>query len=220
MSSQQSSTALADAWARQSEHLLDGALAINRAVLDAFGLPATVSGAGVDATGDATTPAGNGTASTGGATAATVEPGMDHGEWEIEVSAGERDALGVGDRVRFTKTVTDADVRRFAAASGDTNPVHLDPEFAGEARFGERIVHGTLVSGLISAALARLPGGVIYLSQDVEFLEPVAIGDRLTADCEIVEELGGDQYRLLTRIIDGGTTVVDGEAVVLIDELP
>ena len=88
-------------------------------------------------------------------------------------------------------------------------------------RFGGRIVHGTLVSGLISAALARLPGLTIYLSQDLEFLKPVEIGDRLTAVVEIVEDIGNGRYRLTTSVEnEDAEPVIDGEAVVIIDEPP
>jgi acyl dehydratase len=138
--------------------------------------------------------------------------------WHVELDTGEE--LTVGDTVEFSKTISDADVRRFAVSSGDTNPLHLDEEFAEQTRFKGRIAHGTLVGGLISAALARLPGLTIYLSQDLEFHGPVRIGDRVTAECEIVEDLGHDQYRLTTTVSDGEEIVIDGEAVVLIDERP
>ena len=195
MSSEPRHRTLTDAWLRSSTRYLDSVLAANRAALAAFGV------APEDDTAD-------------------VLPGEERPEWNVELTEHRRDALSVGDRVRFTKTLTDDDVHAFAEASGDTNPLHLDEEYAEETRFGERIAHGTLVSGLISAALARLPGLVIYLSQDVEFHNPVGIGDRVTADCEIVEDLGGHRYRLTTTITDetDGSTAIDGEAVVLLDE--
>jgi acyl dehydratase len=149
-----------------------------------------------------------------------IEPDEDLPEWHVSLSEDHPDYLGVGDRAEFTKTISDDDVRQFAAASGDTNPLHLDDEFAEGTRFRGRIAHGTLVGSLISAALARLPGLTIYLSQDLEFHNPVRIGDRLTAECEIVEDLGDDQYRLTTRVLDEDEVAIDGEAVVLIDELP
>jgi acyl dehydratase len=143
-----------------------------------------------------------------------VEPGVDHAGWESNAPDGE---VGEGDSITFTKTIHDEDVRRFAASSGDTNPLHLDEDFAEETRFEGRIAHGILVSGTISAALARIPGDVVYLSQDLEFLAPVDIGDRVTADCSIAEDLGNNQYRLSTTVTnEDGDTVIDGEAVVLI----
>jgi acyl dehydratase len=61
----------------------------------------------------------------------------------------------------------------------------------------------------------------IYLSQDLEFRRPASIGEELTAVCEIVEDLGDNQYRLTTEVRNAdGETVIDGEAVVLIDDLP
>ena len=144
-----------------------------------------------------------------------------HEEWTMERSTEGEEHLGVGDVIRFTKQITEEDVLTFAGISGDTNRLHLDDEFAGETRFGRRIAHGTLVSGLISSALARLPGMTVYLSQDLRFLKPVDIGSVLTAVVEVVEDLGDDRYRLDTTVETAdGTTVIDGEAVVLIDPAP
>ncbi|WP_408957884.1 MaoC family dehydratase [Natrinema sp. 74] len=151
-------------------------------------------------------------------------PSIDYSDldWQFDRTVDDPDHISVGDTVTFEKALSDEDVRAFAAVSGDTNRLHLDEAFASDTRFGERIVHGTLASGLISAALARLPGLTIYLSQDLEFSGPVGIGDRVSARVEIVENLGNDQYRLETvvRDEDDDATVIDGEAVVLIDDLP
>ena len=192
---------LFDTWMRTSELFVDSVVAANRATAAAFGVPMAeeTNGAGDLDTED------------------RLEPDEDLPEWETETTVHSRADLGVGDSVRFTKTVTERDVERFAAASGDTNPLHLDEEYAKGTRFKGRIAHGTLVSGLISAALARFPGNVIYLSQDLEFLKPVRIGDRITAEVDIVEEFDDDRFRLTTRVLSGEETVIDGEAVVLID---
>jgi len=145
-------------------------------------------------------------------------------DWTFEHADETGDADGVvsvGDTIRFSKTLTEREIREFADASGDTNRLHLDDDFAEQTRFGRRIVHGTLVSGLISAALARLPGLTIYLSQDLQFLGPVDIGETVTAICEVVEDLGDGRYRLTTVVEDeDGETVIDGEAIVLIDDAP
>lgn len=141
------------------------------------------------------------------------------GEFELHIQ--DPGSLSVGDRSVFHKPLSDGDVRRFAEASGDTNALHLSDEFAAQTRFGRRIVHGTLVSGTISAALAALPGLTIYLSQNIEFLGPVDIGEAVTATCEIVEHLDRDRYRLTTQVeTDADEMVVDGSAEVLIDPLP
>lgn len=141
------------------------------------------------------------------------------GEFDLDIT--DPDSLRVGDRVEFRQTLSDDDVRKFAEATGDTNALHLNDAFADETRFGGRIVHGTLVSGLISAALACLPGLSIYLSQHLTFDGPVRIGESLTATCEIEKDLEGDRYRLATKISNGdGDRVLDGTATVLVDQLP
>jgi CBS domain-containing protein/acyl dehydratase len=141
-------------------------------------------------------------------------------DWTFEY-AGHEESIDVGDVLRFSKTLAEHEVEEFADASGDTNRLHLDEDYAAGTRFGRRIVHGTLVAGTISAALARLPGLIIYLSQEMSYLGPVDIGDRVTAECEVVEDIGNRRYRLSTRVADGdGETVIDGEAVVLADPIP
>ncbi|WP_137290957.1 CBS domain-containing protein [Natronorubrum halophilum] len=142
-------------------------------------------------------------------------------DWEFEYRGEDETTVSVGDVARFSKKISDDDVERFAEITGDTNRLHLDEDYAAETRFGERIVHGVLANGLISAALARLPGLTIYLSQESSFLAPLSIGEQVTATCEIVADLGGAKYRIETAVTDGdGTTVLEGDAVVLIDDLP
>jgi len=141
-------------------------------------------------------------------------------DWSFEY-VGHPGSIEVGDAVRFSKPLDESEVDAFADASGDTNRLHLDDEYARGTRFGRRVVHGTLVAGVVSAALARLPGLVVYLSQEVSYLGPVDVGERVTAECEVVEEVGEDRYRLTTTVTDGDDdAVLDGEAVVLTDPIP
>ncbi|RZV10948.1 MaoC family dehydratase [Natrinema hispanicum] len=197
---------MTDAWSAMTRGFLRTATAANRAAVSAM-LPSTEESNGAEVN-----------------RIAPSIPSIEYSDldWQFDRTVDDPDYISVGDTVTFEKTLSDEDIRAFAAVSGDTNRLHLDEEFASETRFGERIVHGTLVSGLISAALARLPGLTIYLSQDLEFSGPVGIGDSVSARVEVVESLGNDQYRLetLVRDEDDDTTVINGEAVVLIDDLP
>jgi len=149
-----------------------------------------------------------------------VDTAYENDDWEYEYP-GDESGVTVGDTAKFTKELTEADVEAFAEASGDTNRLHLDEEYAAGTRFGGRIAHGTLVAGVISAALARLPGLVIYLSQDVSYLGPVPLDTRVTAECEVVERMGGNRFRLTTVVRrPDGEEVIDGEAVVISDAIP
>jgi 3-hydroxybutyryl-CoA dehydratase len=127
----------------------------------------------------------------------------------------------VGEQASFTKTVTEADVTTFAGLIGDFNPLHVDAEYARKSRFGRRIAHGMLAGGLISAVLGnRLPGpGSIYLSQQIEFLAPVYIGDTITATAEVTE--WRSDKRIITLKTDclnqDQVQVVTGKAVLMVE---
>jgi 3-hydroxybutyryl-CoA dehydratase len=131
------------------------------------------------------------------------------------------DEMHVGDVAELAKTVTESDIALFAGVTGDFNPVHIDAEAAKQSVFGERIAHGMLSAGFISAVIGmRLPGsGSIYLSQTLRFTKPVRIGDTVTARVEVLEVLTAKRrVRLATSCRNqNGEVVVDGEAVVMLD---
>lgn len=155
----------------------------------------------------------------GGVRAPRLSSDSTSGTFELHVHHD--DHVDVGDEVILTKTIAEEDVNRFAVATSDTNALHLNEYFASRTRFGNRIVHGTLVAGLISAALASLPGITIYLSQSLEFRGPVFIGETITARCRINEWIEDNKYRLTTRVEnETGEAVITGSATVLVDELP
>lgn len=128
--------------------------------------------------------------------------------------------LSVGMSASFAKTVTEADIVNFAGVSGDTNPVHLNQDFAAATMFGGRIAHGMLSAGFISTVFGtRLPGpGCIYLSQDLRFKAPVKIGDTVTATVtirEIVQEKARIVFDTVCKV--GDKVVVEGEAKLMVD---
>jgi len=129
------------------------------------------------------------------------------------------DDLEVGTTGVFGKTVTEADITNFAGVSGDTNPVHLNAEFAATTRFGARIAHGMLSASFISAVLGtKLPGpGCIYLSQNLKFVAPVNIGDTVVAHVTVTE-LRPEKRRAMLKTVCtvGETVVIDGEAMVYV----
>ena len=127
------------------------------------------------------------------------------------------DAIQTGGQANVEKTVTEDDVRVFARISGDTNPVHLDEEYAKGTIFRGRVAHGMLTAALISTVLGtKLPGpGTIYLHQTLKFLAPVRLGDTVLAEVEV---LGKDsekrRLRLATRCRVQDKVVLEGEALV------
>jgi 3-hydroxybutyryl-CoA dehydratase len=125
--------------------------------------------------------------------------------------------LSVGLTAKFSKTVTEADIVLFAAVTGDTNPMHLDAEYAATTIFKERIAHGMLAAGLITKVLGtQLPGpGTIYMSQNLKFRAPVKIGETVTATVEVMA-LHPDKHRATLRTVCTvkGEPVLEGEAYV------
>ncbi|NNG06080.1 MAG: MaoC family dehydratase [Inquilinus sp.] len=127
--------------------------------------------------------------------------------------------LAVGMSASFAKTLTDADIILFSGVSGDTNPVHLNEEYARETLFKGRISHGMLSAGFISAVLGtKLPGpGAIYISQSLRFTAPVRAGDTVTARCTVTEIVPEKRRAVLkTECLVGGKVVIDGEATVMV----
>ena len=127
------------------------------------------------------------------------------------------EAIKIGDVATYTKVITRDMVETFAAISGDTNPVHIDEEYAKETVFKENIAHGILVTGLISKILGcDLPGyGAIYVSQQVNFLRPVKIGDEITAKVEVLAKEDKRRYVTFKTTCENqlGKLVIKGEAV-------
>ncbi len=127
--------------------------------------------------------------------------------------------LSVGMSAEFAKTITEADILLFGAATGDNQAVHFDEEYASKTRFKGRIAHGMLSAGVISAAIGnRLPGpGAIYVSQTLKFKAPVRAGDTVRAKVTI-KEIFPEKKRVLLDTVASvkDTTVLEGEATVMV----
>lgn len=128
------------------------------------------------------------------------------------------DQMKIGDSAQFGKTFSETDIYLFAGISGDFNPSHVNEPFAQKTFFKTRVAHGMLTGSLISTIVGTmLPGpGSIYVSQELNFLIPVLIGDTITARAEVVE-LNREKNRvtLTTECFNQkGDKVLSGKAVV------
>lgn len=107
----------------------------------------------------------------------------------------------------------------FSGVSGDTNPVHLDQDYAKATRFGAKIAHGMLIGSFISNVIGtRMPGeGSIYMKQEMTFLRPVYYGDRITVEIAL-KALQKDRNRAVLSTDcynQKGEKVLAGEALVM-----
>lgn len=121
---------------------------------------------------------------------------------------------GPGDSATAERTVTEARIEAYADLIGDDNPLHCEPAYAAEGLFGGIVAHGMFGAGIISAALADLPGDIVYVSQDLDFVAPVRPGDTVTATVEVREELQEGRLRVETTV-ETDQPVITGEAEVL-----
>ena len=127
--------------------------------------------------------------------------------------------LSVGMSAEFAKTITEADILLFGAATGDNQALHFDEEYAAKTQFKGRIAHGILSAGVISAALGnRLPGpGAVYVAQTLRFKAPVRAGDTLHAKVTIKELLPEKKRVVLDTVASvKDTTVLVGEATMMV----
>ncbi|MAL78665.1 MAG: acyl dehydratase [Sneathiella sp.] len=129
--------------------------------------------------------------------------------------------LKVGMTAVYAKTITEADILLYAGVSGDTNPVHLNAEFAEKTIFKERIAHGMLSAGLLSTVFGtKLPGpGAIYMNQSLNFKAPVCIGDTVVASVSL-REISGKKVTFDCACTIGETVVLDGEATLMVSRRP
>ena len=124
----------------------------------------------------------------------------------------------VGDKASRTRRVRPEDIELFTELTGDRNPLHYDADAAARSRFGGIIVQGGVTSGLLNAVVAEdLPGpGSVFLHVDWSFKAPVAPGDEITAEVEVLEAREDKPITKLRTTISNqeGTVVLDGTALV------
>ena len=122
----------------------------------------------------------------------------------------------------LTRRLTHEAVRRYAEASGDFNPIHVDEEFARSSPFGGTIAHGMLVLAYVSETMATafghewLAGGRLK----VRFRAPARPGDALTVRAEPRRDRQADSGRVLEYTIEcsnqNGETLISGTAEVAV----
>ena len=95
--------------------------------------------------------------------------------------------IQVGDTASFKLKIEEEHVFAFASLTGDYNPLHTDSGYAATTRFGRCIAHGMFLGSLFSRLVGMyLPGRhCLYLSQTLNFLKPVYVGDEI----EVVGEV-------------------------------
>jgi acyl dehydratase len=127
--------------------------------------------------------------------------------------------VGIGQQFLVDRVFMQRDFDRFAALSGDDNPIHIDAQFAAETRFGRTVAHGMLLYSAVGAVLGcHLPGpGTLQLSQTLKFPAATYAGETLSIQCRVegLDSAGEAQISTLVKRPDGEIGL-DGEACVLL----
>lgn len=120
-----------------------------------------------------------------------------------------------------TLPVTRADVRRYADASGDHNPIHLDDAAARALGLPGIVAHGMLTSALAIGVVAEWAGGADrVVATSIRFAAPVAVSDGAGARLDVtgtvkkVDDEAGTADIALIVTCEG--TKVFGKAIVTV----
>jgi itaconyl-CoA hydratase len=143
------------------------------------------------------------------------------------------DDLAVGMRVRHSvgRTITETDNVLFSTLTMNTQPLHLNEDFASKTQFGQRIVNGIFTMGLVvGLSVAELTDGTIVANlgyDKVSHPKPVFHGDTIYAETEVLElrESKSNPDRGVVRLRQigrnqHGDTVVELERSVLFLKRP
>ena len=108
--------------------------------------------------------------------------------------------------LELRRALTQADFDRFAALSGDDNPIHVDPAFSARTRFGRTVSHGILLVTVLQGLAERLSPGADLSRHEVRFPAPTFADETMVFR---VWRVNGAIAFACTREADG-TVTCDG----------
>ena len=124
--------------------------------------------------------------------------------------------MNVGQTFTAIRTFTQDDFNRFAALSGDDNPIHVDPEFSARTKFGRTVAHGMLLYGVICGALSQHVLGARQLEQSLRFPSPTYVGEEIAIQLKVIEVSEADSTARLNATIIRPSGEVSCEGAMLI----
>ena len=130
------------------------------------------------------------------------------------------DEIKIGFEHKFTETITESTLERFASLSGDHNPLHMDENYAKSTQFKKRVCHGMFLASFFSRLVGmHIPGkNALYFSQTLSFQNPCFVGDTVTVHGQVIDK--SDSTKILTIKTsvhnEAGICLVDGIAKVMV----
>lgn len=114
--------------------------------------------------------------------------------------------------IHENRVFTQAEFDRFAAISGDDNPIHVDPVFSAATRFGRTVAHGMLLYTALWGLVRRHFPGAVQETQDLMFPAPTYAGEPMRLEVEVLDRPAPDLRDLAVRVLAAGdgTVTLDG----------
>ncbi|XP_074312794.1 3-hydroxyacyl-[acyl-carrier-protein] dehydratase FERN, mitochondrial-like [Silene latifolia] len=131
--------------------------------------------------------------------------------------------LKLGDTFKQSRVFSFADLVDYSKVTLDLNPVHFDADCARTAGFQDPVVHGMLIASLFPRIIASHFPGAVYLSQNLQFKQPVYIGEEICGEVEAISMRDFKKKHLVkfsTRCFkQDNILVLDGEAMAILPTL-
>jgi len=126
----------------------------------------------------------------------------------------------VGETATSKRVFSQQDFDRFAALSGDDNPIHVDAEFSARTHFGRTVAHGMLLYATLCGVLASRWPGAWQIEQELVFPNPTYVDEQVTVRLEVTQVEAGQRMAWLSTTIvkPDGTVGCDGKMVVQLAE--
>ncbi len=123
----------------------------------------------------------------------------------------------VGHTEIFKRSFSQDDFDRFARLSRDDNPIHVDPIFSAQTRFGGTVAHGMMLYSTICRLFStQFPGnGTLQIQQDLMFQNPTYTQTDVTVQCKVVAvfETQGRIEMKTDIYLPDGSKACDGRAL-------
>jgi acyl dehydratase len=106
--------------------------------------------------------------------------------------------------------ISRSQIARFAAATGDFNPIHTDEAFAQQVGFPSVIAHGPLTLAFLTQVLGHNFGPDKIRSVTAQFRAPILPGDSLRVEGTVTAVAGGRATCELRVLRGDGDIVATG----------
>jgi acyl dehydratase len=116
-------------------------------------------------------------------------------------------------QVSIVKVFSQADFDNFARLSGDNNPIHTNPDFSANTRFGRTVAHGLLLCSVLRGLINQLVPGQLLSEQSVMFPAPTFTDEPMNFTVTVTgNNIDGLELKLEVKRLDDGVVTCQGHA--------